>query len=334
MGAQAGGPAASKHPAVACPALSCPALQSPAAIPLLILHSPRPTHPLLLCRGLVASFAGASGVALWRCAAQLRFQHEFEEMLRAVALGESDRFAGWCWWARAAVVGACTASRQAACSRNRHTIANQPSPCKPHHCHRQSGVPVSEISLARCGTATDAAVGAVCDTLGHLQRVDLSRCVEVSDAAMVRLAAYTRQPEFDSDADDEDWVDAAGGAAAASEAIGGLQLAPEEAATPPGSNAGTAPGSTPAMESPDSAVRRIAAQHHAAMLVRSAAAGVCRILLAPVSEWSTLVLLRVRAACISTPPSRVHAYLSHPSPSCTLQPAHSMGGRRGVACRS
>jgi hypothetical protein len=42
-------------------------------------------------RGLVAAFSGASGVALWRCAPSLRFQHHFEDVLRAVALGEADR---------------------------------------------------------------------------------------------------------------------------------------------------------------------------------------------------------------------------------------------------
>lgn len=43
------------------------------------------------CRSLVTAFGSASGVSLARCAPQLRHQHEFEDMLQAVALGEADR---------------------------------------------------------------------------------------------------------------------------------------------------------------------------------------------------------------------------------------------------
>lgn len=50
------------------------------------------SRPPLPCRGLVAAFAAAPGVSLSRCAPQLRFQHEFEDMLAAVALGEGDRW--------------------------------------------------------------------------------------------------------------------------------------------------------------------------------------------------------------------------------------------------
>ena len=69
------------------------------------------------CRSLVAAFGGARGVSLWRCAAALRFQHEFEDMLRAVALGQSDRWAacprgcqlacswGPVWWGAGCGVG-------------------------------------------------------------------------------------------------------------------------------------------------------------------------------------------------------------------------------------
>ncbi len=41
----------------------------------------------------MTAFGNASGVSLTRCAHQLRFQHEFEDMLQAVALGEADRCA-------------------------------------------------------------------------------------------------------------------------------------------------------------------------------------------------------------------------------------------------
>jgi len=63
-------------------------------------NSPLPVYTL--CRGLVAAFANAGGVSLSRCAPQLRFQHQFEDMLAAVARGEADRWAsgqaggGWC----------------------------------------------------------------------------------------------------------------------------------------------------------------------------------------------------------------------------------------------
>ncbi|PRW58889.1 F-box LRR-repeat 15 [Chlorella sorokiniana] len=174
-------------------------------------------------RGLVAAFAGAEGVALSRCAAQLRFPHEYEAMLRAVQLGEQDR---------------------------------------------QGGVPIRSMSLARCDRISDAAVGELCDTFTSLQRVDLTRCVEVGDTGMTRLAAYTRQlggsisagSGSSDEEEEEDWQ-----ADAAAEAVGGMQLA-ADAPSPPA--VGTTGGR--AFESPDSAVRRIAAQRHAAMLARSA----------------------------------------------------------------
>ncbi|KAI3429506.1 hypothetical protein D9Q98_005595 [Chlorella vulgaris] len=211
-------------------------------------------------RGLVAAFSGASGVALWRCAPSLRFQHHFEDVLRAVALGEADR---------------------------------------------SSGVRVSHLSLARCGGATDGVVGEVCDRLAHLRRLDLSRCVEVGDAAASRLAAYRREAAAAAASTDEDGEDGAengfdwqgqdtaaqpaGGpeptvasaaagaaAAAATAAVGQIQLSSSPAPSPPPAThpqqqqQQTAPH--PAMESPDSAVRRIATQRHADMLAQSAAA--------------------------------------------------------------
>lgn len=128
------------------------------------------------------------------------------------------------------------------------------------------------MSLARCDRITDAAVGELCDTFALLERVDLTRCVEVGDAAMTRLAAFTRQlgggscaagGSSDEEVDEEEWE-----AQAAVEAVGGMQLAGD--ASPPAA-AGVA--GSKVLESPDSAVRRIAAQRHADMMARSAQAG-------------------------------------------------------------
>lgn len=142
---------------------------------------------------------------------------------------------------------------------------------------RQGGVPIRSMSLARCDRITDAAVGELCDTFTSLQRVDLTRCVEVGDAAMTRLAAYTRQLEgsgsaagssSDEEEEEEEEQDELQQAQAATEAVGSMQLA--EGASPLPA-AGTTSGK--AVESPDSAVQRIAAQRHAAMLARSAREG-------------------------------------------------------------
>lgn len=140
-------------------------------------------------------------------------------------------------------------------------------------------MPIRSMSLARCDRITDAAVGELCDTFTSLQRVDLTRCVEVGDAAMTRLAAYTRQLEGSGSAagsssdeeeeeQEEEEEDELQQAQAAVEAVGSMHLA--EAASPLPA-AGTTSGK--AVESPDSAVRRIAAQRHAAMLARSAREG-------------------------------------------------------------
>ncbi|KAL4457659.1 hypothetical protein ABPG75_012524 [Micractinium tetrahymenae] len=173
-------------------------------------------------RSLVTAFANASGVSLARCSAQLRLQHEFEDMMQALALGEADR---------------------------------------------SSGVPISQVVLARCGAANDAVLSTLCDTFAHLKRVDLSRCTEVTDGGVARLAAYTRQPaaagsSSEGEEDDAEQEEAEEQQEAVVAAVGGLQLA--------GGAAG--PAVPPAMESPDSAVKRLAAQRHAAMMARSAAA--------------------------------------------------------------
>ncbi|KAL4442936.1 hypothetical protein ABPG77_008427 [Micractinium sp. CCAP 211/92] len=176
-------------------------------------------------RSLVTAFGNASGVSLTRCAHQLRFQHEFEDMLQAVALGEADR---------------------------------------------SSGVPVSQVVLARCGQAGDAVLSTLCDTFAQLRRLDLSRCTEVTDAGVARLAAYTRQPaaaSSGSDAADGDEEEGLGEEEAVAAAVGGLQLAAGAAGA-----ADAAGTKVPAMESPDSAVKRLAAQRHAAMMTSSAAA--------------------------------------------------------------
>lgn len=92
---------------------------------------------------------------------------------------------------------------------------------------------------------------------------------------MGRLAAYTRRTDTansSSDGGEEGGEDAEGegqldeGEAAAA-AVRGLQLA--------GGAAGAAGARPPAIESPDSAVKRLAAQRHADMMARSAAAGTC-----------------------------------------------------------
>lgn len=249
----------------------------------------------------MASYACAPGVALWRCAAQLRFQHEFEAMLRAVALGEADRRArGWVrlrvLGTRAVQCGLLVAGRtQRGCGSGKPNscisscAACLPPPLPVFAARRRGGVAVSELSLARCGAATDGVVAALCDALPHLRRVDLSRCAQVGDAAVARLAAYTRRAggsSGDDSSGDEDagegeegaeWEDepAAAAGAEASQAMSGLQLQGKGGAgSPPRLSPGTGGPAAPAVESPDSAVRRLAAQRHATMLARSADAGV------------------------------------------------------------
>ncbi len=116
--------------------------------------------------------------------------------------------------------------------------------------------------------------------------MDLSRCTEVTDAGVARLAAYTRQPtavssSSGSDAADGDEEEGLGEEEAVAAAVGGLQLA-----------AGAAGAKVPAMESPDSAVKRLAAQRHAAMMTSSAAAGRWRapVRLAARCPWLPLAL--------------------------------------------
>lgn len=98
------------------------------------------------------------------------------------------------------------------------------------------------------------------------RRLDLARCTEVTDAGVARLAAYTRQPAAASSSSEGGEADGDEGPEeeeeAVAAAVGGLQLA-----------AGAAGAKVPAMESPDSAVKRLAAQRHATMIASSAAAG-------------------------------------------------------------
>jgi hypothetical protein len=97
---------------------------------------------------------------------------------------------------------------------------------------------------------------------------------------MARLAAYTRQPAaggLDSEEEAEgefleEQKEAEAPAAAADMAaaeLESMQLSPRKAAAA----AAAGPGSV--VESPDSAVRRIATQRHADMMHRTAAAGIC-----------------------------------------------------------
>ncbi len=273
---------------------------------------------------------------------QLRFPHEYEAMLRAVQLGEQDRQV-------VVHVG------QSGCIGNsngcRHTCRSQGAmvghvdhdgSCPTHGpfpvtslCRQrgQGGVPIRSMSLARCDRITDAAVAELCDTFTSLQRVDLTRCVEVGDAAMARLAAYTRQLEDGDSAaggssgDEEEEAEDEWQAQAAAEAVGSMQLA--SGTSPPPPAAGAVTGGK-AFESPDSAVRRIAAQRHAAMMARSARQGA----LVGVGH-----LMHISACC------RVHGRhcaqwnaLPHPA-FCPLlrhpvQRVHSMGGHGTWACMS
>ena len=111
------------------------------------------------------------------------------------------------------------------------------------------------------------------------RRLDLSRCVGVRDGGLVRLAAYTRQPAAGGpDGEEEDegevWEEQleaeipAAAAVMAATKLEGMQLSPPGEAAAAG-RAGSV------IESPDSAVRRIAAQRHADMMHRTAAAGAC-----------------------------------------------------------
>lgn len=116
------------------------------------------------------------------------------------------------------------------------------------------------------------------------RRLDLTRCVEVSDAGMVRLAAYTRQHVADADeegGEGQEFRDSDEEGAAAAAAVESMQLSEGAARTPqwggkpaatPATPTAAAPAA-PAMESPESAVRRIATQRHEAMMARTASAG-------------------------------------------------------------
>lgn len=100
---------------------------------------------------------------------------------------------------------------------------------------------------------------------------------------MTRLAAYTREaPAGDSNSSSagEEEEEEEGGWGEEAEAAGpdaaGAALEDLQLSAAGGRAAQARKGAVPAMESPDSAVRRIAAQRHAAMLERSARTGRAR----------------------------------------------------------
>lgn len=319
----------------------------------------RHRYPVRCCRGLVASFAGAPGVSLTRCAAQLRLPHEFEAMLRAVALGESDRWvvqkgrqggAGrggsracngslrcptGAWRCPAVASAARLAAHLSGASielrhcvhiatvyisplctcRHRLHIATVSSPlCRP-----ASGVPISHLSLSRCPHGDDATVATICDTFAGLTRLDMSRCTEVGDGGVQRLAAYTRVAPSegsgsssggDNGSEDEaGWVASGSGgggadapAAAAAAGVESMQLTPRGGGLLAPAQGAPVPG----LESPSSAVQRIAEERHAAMMARSAAAG------------ATLCTLAVPHAC---PRRRAR----HVQPASSLLPCQRLG---------
>ena len=91
----------------------------------------------LRCRGLVAAFAGAPAVSLTKCGESLRFQHEFRDMLRAVALGEADRWGSACRERIKIRRELCSHLKAPGCaaaglSHHNHTLSTRPptlSPC-------------------------------------------------------------------------------------------------------------------------------------------------------------------------------------------------------------
>ena len=108
---------------------------------------------------------------------------------------------------------------------------------------RPSGIAVEAVSLAKCGTVTDAVVSALCSTLPTLRCVDVSRCSQVTDASLRTLARYRRDGS---------------GEGASNTREGGTSPEFLMQSLAVGGDTGRARF---ALETPEKAVRRVAAQH-------------------------------------------------------------------------
>lgn len=125
---------------------------------------------------------------------------------------------------------------------------------------RATRVPVSRLVLAKCSSLMDGDVACLLDTLPHLRGLDLSGCLQLSDAAMSTLARYSRQPTEGTEGE-QNCAEESG----ASEALARLALgtgAGSGTSCPSGdaSAAGMSASGASGLESPNTAVRRIAAQ--------------------------------------------------------------------------
>lgn len=136
---------------------------------------------------------------------------------------------------------------------------------------RATGVPVSGLVLARCGRLTDGDLKVILGSLNGLQCLDLKGCSQLTDAALRCLARYSRQQRSQGDSllggawVEEEEEEAASQqlaalalearAAPASLGLGGAQ---QGCVTP--RDVGTAAQRSTVVESPHSAVGRIAGQ--------------------------------------------------------------------------
>lgn len=169
-------------------------------------------------------------------------------------------------------------------------------------------MPVTRLVLARCAHMADADIACMLATLPHLVAVDLSHCHQLSDAAMTMLARYSRDEEGEGADDKEEAAEEASKEAGLPLREQMQQLAIDDTcclATPRsecgsrGSGVLAAPPAT--LESPNTAVRRIATQ------LRSRQAAAAAVQQQRLAALAGLQELRLRGTSITAKGIKVSA---------------------------